>query len=88
LQSRRLPEDVMSREKLLEEARKLSVDDRTLLAHEIWRSVRDEAEAAGVSEEDWREIERRIDEYDRDPSTVIPWEQARARIEAALARKG
>jgi putative addiction module component (TIGR02574 family) len=77
----------MSREKLLEEARKLSVDDRTLLAHQIWRSVRDDAEAAGVSEEDWREIERRIDEYDRNPSAGIPWEEARAQIEAAVSRK-
>ena len=36
----------------------------------------------------WTEIERRIDDHERDPSNVITWEEAKSQIRAALAQKG
>jgi putative addiction module component (TIGR02574 family) len=47
--------------------------DRMALAEAIWESVG--ADGAAVSEELWAELKARIDRYDADPSSGVPWEE-------------
>jgi len=41
-----------------------------------------ETEAPPLTEEQQQEIGRRLEEHERDPSTAIPWEEARERLRA------
>ncbi len=62
----------------------LSIDERTLLAHDIWESVREETEASPLSPEQMAELERRIAESDAGRVKHIPWEEVKQKL---LARK-
>jgi putative addiction module component (TIGR02574 family) len=64
---------------------RLSVDDRVVLAHEIWDSVAAEVERAPLTEAQLRELERRLADHQANPGDVVPWEQIKAE---ALARFG
>jgi putative addiction module component (TIGR02574 family) len=72
----------MTYEAVLKEVMKLSIDDRTLLAHEIWRSVEDEAAAAELSDAQRAELERRAEDARRNPGDGIPWDVVKARLRA------
>jgi putative addiction module component (TIGR02574 family) len=64
---------------------RLSVAERIQLAEDLWDSVAAEPEALPeLSEEQKREIERRLAEHDQDPSSARPWEEVRARLWASL----
>jgi len=54
---------------------KLSVDDRVLLAHEIWESINTESETAEISPELKAELERRIAEYEANPDDLVDWDE-------------
>ena len=62
---------------------KLSLDDRVELAHAILDSVKEEVEAAPLTEAQKREIDRRLEAHRKNPEAAIPWEQIRL---AALSR--
>jgi putative addiction module component (TIGR02574 family) len=70
----------MTRSELVAELLKLDPDERMQVAEELWQS------AAGaeftLSDEQIQEIERRMDEHERDPTTAIPWEVVRTRLTA------
>jgi putative addiction module component (TIGR02574 family) len=61
------------------------VDDRVVLAHEIWDSVAADVERAPLTEPQRRELERRLADHQANPDDVVPWEQIKAE---ALARFG
>ncbi len=70
---------------LLAELMQLSPAERLDLAEKLWESVdpNDPAVTDDVwspTEEQMREVERRIAEHERDPSRAIPWEEVRARL--------
>jgi putative addiction module component (TIGR02574 family) len=71
--------------------RSLSVDDRLRLVGDIWDSIAEEANAnpalLPLTEAQKAELDRRIAEYDADPSTGVPMDQALKSIRHRL-RKG
>lgn len=64
----------------LSELLKLSEAERIQLAQDLWDSIPPESEAFPLSEEHRQELERRSAAHEADPSSAIPWEEARARL--------
>jgi len=60
---------------------KLSVEERIALVEELWDSI---AEDTPLTEPQRAELDRRLDEHQRDPGDVVPWEVIRASITARL----
>jgi putative addiction module component (TIGR02574 family) len=56
----------------------LSTADRLELIEAIWDSL----EAEGLPPEQLDELERRLDDMERNPGGNIPWAEARGQIEA------
>lgn len=76
----------MSVRDLETEALKLPAGERIRLAQQLWDSIVPEAETAPdllpLSEEQIQELERRLAEHERDPSSAVPWADVRARLRA------
>ncbi|MGH7564311.1 MAG: addiction module protein [Gemmatimonadota bacterium] len=70
--------------------RRLSVNERLRLIEKIWDSIVEEAEGASdalpLTEEQRVELDRRLAQHDRIPSSAIPWEEAVERIRGELRR--
>jgi putative addiction module component (TIGR02574 family) len=78
------PHPVTSKE-LLEELLRLTPNERLQLAEDLWDSVAAFPESLpALTPEEIAEIERRLAEHDRDPSTAIPWDEVRARLWSRL----
>ncbi len=56
------------------------VDERIRLVRDVWDRLPDQGLEAGLSEEMKAELDRRIEEMDRNPGSGIPWEAAKARL--------
>ena len=65
----------------LAEITAMSLDDRIALVQAIWDSIADEADAFPVTEEQQRELDRRIAELDANPKNVLTWEEFKARLQ-------
>lgn len=59
---------------------RLSLDERTLLAHRLWKSVHDTVEAMPLSADQLAEIQRRIAEADAGRMPSLPWEDVKRRL--------
>jgi putative addiction module component (TIGR02574 family) len=55
----------------LKEIATLSVEDRIYLVQAIWDSIADEQDYPDLTESQKRELDRRIDDYERNPDQVI-----------------
>ena len=74
-----------SNQALLAELLQLSPAERIQLAEDLWDSVAVSPDSMpGLTEAQIAECERRLTEHDRDPSTAVPWEEARARLLSRL----
>jgi putative addiction module component (TIGR02574 family) len=60
----------------------LSVAERVRLVQDIWDSLQPTADELPLTEEQREIVDRRLEEHRRDPSSAIPWEEVRARIES------
>lgn len=69
---------------LLQELLQLSPAERVEIAQQLWDSVED-AELPPLTEEQARELDRRIAEHARNPSRAIPWDEVRERLRARFA---
>jgi putative addiction module component (TIGR02574 family) len=78
------PEAVMSARMKSLGLDRLSADERTVLAYELLDSVEEDARASRLTEEQRKELERRIAEADTDPDGGIPWEEVRDEVRAML----
>ncbi|ADW68816.1 addiction module protein [Granulicella tundricola] len=56
----------------------LSIAEKVELLGALWEDI--EAHAPALSDEQEAELDRRVAEYERNPSDVIPWEQLRAEL--------
>jgi putative addiction module component (TIGR02574 family) len=66
----------------LEDLFKLSPAERIQLAEDLWDSVAaDPQSLPPLTEAQIAEIERRLSEHARDPSSSISWEELRARLQ-------
>jgi len=62
--------------------RRLSVPERVRLVQEIWDTLQPTAEDLPLTEEQRELVDRRLAQHRRDPSSTVPWEEARARLES------
>ena len=66
----------MNKAALLNELMQLSVEDRLDLVQDLWDSIPAE-NFPPLSEDQMAELDRRLAEHERDPSSALPWEQVR-----------
>jgi len=65
---------------LLEQALRLPADDRRKLADDLYDSIDRDVDGFELSDEQKAEIDRRLAEYEKDPSIARPWEEVRERL--------
>jgi putative addiction module component (TIGR02574 family) len=73
----------MNKATLLAEIMNLTPQERLDLAEELWDAVAED-EVFALTPEQMAEIDRRVEEHERDPSSAIPWEVARDRLRARI----
>ena len=61
----------------------LSIQEKLLLASELWDEVLTQTDDIAVSQDVLDELDRRMEEYRRDPSTASSWEDVKQRIRAS-----
>jgi putative addiction module component (TIGR02574 family) len=61
---------------LLKELMELTPEERIQLAEDLWDSIARE-EMPPLTDDQMVEMERRIAEHDRDPSSALPWDEVR-----------
>ncbi|HSK80074.1 MAG TPA: addiction module protein [Thermoanaerobaculia bacterium] len=66
---------------LLAQAAKLSVSERIELVEAIWDTVVDEPEALPLPDSHREELDRRLEDLERDPDAGSSWDEVRARLE-------
>ena len=77
----------MSRAEILAELPKLAPEDRAEIQARL-----DELAGQGwlddgeLTDEEKRVVDSRLDECERNPSSFVPWEQAKAQIKASLKK--
>jgi len=71
----------MTRKELVAELLKLDPEERMRAAEELFESVAaDLNNEIDLTPEQLEELDRRIEEHERDPSTAVPWEAVRAKL--------
>jgi putative addiction module component (TIGR02574 family) len=73
----------MGRAELWSELMKLTPAERIDLVQDLWDSIAQD-ELPPLSDEEKEELDRRLDEHRRDPSTAITWEEFKARLASHL----
>ena len=73
------------KEEILSEVLKLSVQDRIVFVEDIWDSIANVPESVELTEAQRKELDRRLEEYHKNPETGSPWEDVKSRL---LAKKG
>jgi putative addiction module component (TIGR02574 family) len=61
---------------LLKELMELTPEERIQLAEDLWDSIAPE-EMPPLTDEQMAEMDRRLAEHERDPSSALPWEDVR-----------
>ena len=67
---------------LRDQVLQLSVAEKLDLIGEIWDSIPPNAEEFDLTPEQMQELDRRMAEHERDPSSAIPWQEVRDRLRA------
>jgi putative addiction module component (TIGR02574 family) len=70
----------MDYQSVLNEVETWPIDDRIRLVEDVWERLVDHGYEPELTEEMKAELDRRIEEMDRNPDAGIPWEDARARV--------
>ena len=73
----------MGRAELWSEIMKLTAQERVELVQDLWDSIGADA-LPPLTDEEMDELERRLDEHRRDPSTAITWEELKAELLSRL----
>lgn len=58
----------------------LSTSEKILLAEQLWESVREEADAASLTDDQRSELDRRLKAYELDPEQGDSWAVVKARL--------
>ncbi len=61
----------------------LSVEERIVLVEALWDSIAELPEAVALTEPQKRELDRRLEEYQKNPGNSSPWAEVKARITGA-----
>jgi putative addiction module component (TIGR02574 family) len=59
----------------------LTPDERIELVHDLWDSIAPE-ELPPLTADQMDELDRRLAEHQRDPTTAITWEEVKARLQS------
>jgi putative addiction module component (TIGR02574 family) len=73
----------MGRAELWSELMKLTPEERLELVHDLWNSIGSDTSPA-LTGEDMDELERRLEDHRRDPSTAITWDELKAELLSRL----
>lgn len=64
----------------LSDVLELPVAERLKLVEAIWDSIAEAPDALELSEAQRAELDRRLDDYEKNPNEGSPWPEVRARI--------
>lgn len=64
----------------LSDVLQLPVSERLKLVEAIWDSIAESPEAVHLTETQRAELDRRLDEYEKDPEAGSPWAEVKERI--------
>jgi putative addiction module component (TIGR02574 family) len=70
----------MDYQTVLSEVESWPVDERVRLVQDVWDRLVDQGHEPGLTEEMRAELDRRIEEMDRNPDAGVPWEVVKARV--------
>ena len=70
----------MSLQAALEEIAKLSSEEKLQLVEEIWDDLIEHSEDIPLTEAQKKELDRRLDEYEKNPENVLTWKEVKASI--------
>ena len=73
----------MGRAELWSELMKLTADERLDLVQDLWDSIGADA-IPPLTDDEKDELERRLEEHRRDPSTAVTWEELKAELASRL----
>jgi putative addiction module component (TIGR02574 family) len=62
------------------ELQTLSAVEKFTLAIELWDEVASNSDEIPVTDEQLQELDRRFEDYQRDPAKVVAWEDVKTRI--------
>ena len=65
---------------------KLSIAERIQLAEDLWESIPEEGTGVPLTDAQKAELDRRLDDLQRNPDAGEPWEVVRARLYERLKR--
>jgi putative addiction module component (TIGR02574 family) len=65
---------------------KMSVAERIQLAEDLWDSVAAETGDLPLTDAQRAELERRLDDFERNPDAGESWDVVRARIQKSLSK--
>ena len=71
---------------LLDQARKLSVEERIELVEAIWDSIAASNAAPPLTDAQSAELDRRVSDHETDPEDVVPWDEIKADALARMRR--
>lgn len=58
----------------------LSISERIMLAEKLWDSVASESLAIDIPDDQIKELDRRLDAFEKDKNVGSSWEEVKARI--------
>jgi putative addiction module component (TIGR02574 family) len=64
----------------LSEMLKLPLEERLRLVESIWDSIAEFPEALKLTQAQKKELDRRLESYESDPSSGVPWKELRDRL--------
>lgn len=73
----------MSDNSLLTQIRQLPVSEQVDLLRDVWDLLVDSGQSVGLTREQQRDLDRRLQRHRESPDDVVSWEQARREIERA-----
>jgi putative addiction module component (TIGR02574 family) len=62
------------------EISELSIAERIQLAEDLWDSILDNQAEVALSEAQEQELDRRLDQYQQDPTAGSTWEEVKQRL--------
>ena len=62
--------------------KRLSVTERVRLAQDIWETLQPTAQELPLTQAQVSVLDRRLEEHQQDPSSAVPWDEVKARLES------
>ncbi len=76
----------MDYQSVLNEVETWPIDDRIRLVQDVWDRLVDQGYEPELTEEMKAELDRRVEEMDRNPGSGVPWEDVKARVLGRLGK--